>query len=341
MSALGVVPNEATVTAVARLAAAKGDEMCIRDRYQTGSNSVADHSLTTTALDYGFRAFRHMSALGVVPNEATVTAVARLAAAKGDEMCIRDRYQTGSNSVADHSLTTTALDYGFRAFRHMSALGVVPNEATVTAVARLAAAKGDEMCIRDRYQTGSNSVADHSLTTTALDYGFRAFRHMSALGVVPNEATVTAVARLAAAKGDEMCIRDRYQTGSNSVADHSLTTTALDYGFRAFRHMSALGVVPNEATVTAVARLAAAKGDEMCIRDRYQTGSNSVADHSLTTTALDYGFRAFRHMSALGVVPNEATVTAVARLAAAKGDEMCIRDSPEAANLRSRVVLFL
>ncbi|WVZ01451.1 hypothetical protein V8G54_027520 [Vigna mungo] len=49
--------------------------------------------------------------------------------------------------------------------------------------------------------------------------------------------------------------------------------------------------------------------------------SNSVADQSLKTTALDYGFRAFRHMSVLGVVPNEASVTAVARLAAAKVGE--------------------
>nr|KYP38275.1 hypothetical protein KK1_040490 [Cajanus cajan] len=48
--------------------------------------------------------------------------------------------------------------------------------------------------------------------------------------------------------------------------------------------------------------------------------SNSVADAALRPTALDFGFRAFRHMSSLGVAPNEATVTAVARLAAASGD---------------------
>ncbi|BAT93319.1 hypothetical protein VIGAN_07226400, partial [Vigna angularis var. angularis] len=36
--------------------------------------------------------------------------------------------------------------------------------------------------------------------------------------------------------------------------------------------------------------------------------SNSVADDLRKTTTLDYGFRAFRHMSSLGIVPNEASV---------------------------------
>ncbi|XP_027342432.1 proteinaceous RNase P 2 isoform X2 [Abrus precatorius] len=48
--------------------------------------------------------------------------------------------------------------------------------------------------------------------------------------------------------------------------------------------------------------------------------SNSVTDPSLKSFALDYGFRVFHHMSTLGIVPNEASITAVARLAAAKGD---------------------
>ncbi|KAK7272213.1 hypothetical protein RJT34_28683 [Clitoria ternatea] len=48
--------------------------------------------------------------------------------------------------------------------------------------------------------------------------------------------------------------------------------------------------------------------------------SNSVTDPSLKPSALDYGFRAFHHMSSLAILPNEATLTSVARLAAAKGD---------------------
>ncbi|PRQ32222.1 putative ribonuclease P [Rosa chinensis] len=48
--------------------------------------------------------------------------------------------------------------------------------------------------------------------------------------------------------------------------------------------------------------------------------SNSVTDPSLKQLALEYGFRVFDHMSSIEVLPNEATITAVARLAAAKGD---------------------
>ncbi|PQQ04694.1 proteinaceous RNase P 2 [Prunus yedoensis var. nudiflora] len=48
--------------------------------------------------------------------------------------------------------------------------------------------------------------------------------------------------------------------------------------------------------------------------------SNSVSDPSLKQLALDNGFRVFDQMLSIGTLPNEATITAVARLAAAKGD---------------------
>uniref|UniRef100_A0A803Q025 ribonuclease P n=1 Tax=Cannabis sativa TaxID=3483 RepID=A0A803Q025_CANSA len=48
--------------------------------------------------------------------------------------------------------------------------------------------------------------------------------------------------------------------------------------------------------------------------------SNSVTDPSLKALALENGFHIFDQMSSIGIVPNEATLTAVARLAAAKGD---------------------
>lgn len=48
--------------------------------------------------------------------------------------------------------------------------------------------------------------------------------------------------------------------------------------------------------------------------------SNSVSDPSLKQLALDNGFRVFDQMLSVGTLPNEATITAVARLAAAKGD---------------------
>ena len=48
--------------------------------------------------------------------------------------------------------------------------------------------------------------------------------------------------------------------------------------------------------------------------------SNSVTDPLLKTLALSYGFRIYDHMLSLNIKPNEASITAVARLAAAKGD---------------------
>lgn len=48
--------------------------------------------------------------------------------------------------------------------------------------------------------------------------------------------------------------------------------------------------------------------------------SNTVTDPSLKTLALDHGFCIFDHMLSNNVHPNEASITAVARLAAAKGD---------------------
>ncbi|XP_057950141.1 proteinaceous RNase P 2 isoform X2 [Malania oleifera] len=48
--------------------------------------------------------------------------------------------------------------------------------------------------------------------------------------------------------------------------------------------------------------------------------STSVTDASSKDLAFEYGFRIFDHMLSSKIDPNEATITAVARLAAAKGD---------------------
>lgn len=48
--------------------------------------------------------------------------------------------------------------------------------------------------------------------------------------------------------------------------------------------------------------------------------STAISDPSLKESAASFGFRVFNHLQSLGVAPNEATITAVARLAAAKGD---------------------
>ncbi|PSR86501.1 Proteinaceous RNase [Actinidia chinensis var. chinensis] len=48
--------------------------------------------------------------------------------------------------------------------------------------------------------------------------------------------------------------------------------------------------------------------------------SETLSDHSAKISAYEFGFRVFDHMLASGIKPTEATVTAVARLSAAKGD---------------------
>ncbi|XP_055829631.1 proteinaceous RNase P 2 [Solanum dulcamara] len=48
--------------------------------------------------------------------------------------------------------------------------------------------------------------------------------------------------------------------------------------------------------------------------------SNSVSDPSTKNAAIEFGFRIFEHMGSCKITPNEATVTAVARLAAATDD---------------------
>lgn len=48
--------------------------------------------------------------------------------------------------------------------------------------------------------------------------------------------------------------------------------------------------------------------------------SNFAVDSSTRDTAIDYGFRVFNQMMSSNVVPNEASVTAIVRLASAKND---------------------
>ncbi|RDX61884.1 Proteinaceous RNase P 3, partial [Mucuna pruriens] len=117
---------------------------------------------------------------------------------------------------------------------------------------------------------------------------------------------------------------------SNSVADPSLKHTALDYGFRAFRHMSALGVVPNEASVTAVARLAAAKGDADHAFELVKTMARYSASPRLRTydpalfcfcEALDAdkAYEVEEHMNGAGVSLEEAEFAALLKVSARSG----------------------
>ncbi|RZB83834.1 Proteinaceous RNase P 3 isoform D [Glycine soja] len=111
---------------------------------------------------------------------------------------------------------------------------------------------------------------------------------------------------------------------SNSVADPSLKPTALDYGFRAFRHMSALAVLPNEATVTAVARLAAAKGDAdyafELVKSMGKNYNNALPRLRTYDPALfcfcemldaDKAYEVEEHMNGVGVSLEEAELAAL------------------------------
>ncbi|ESW22083.1 hypothetical protein PHAVU_005G125600 [Phaseolus vulgaris] len=118
---------------------------------------------------------------------------------------------------------------------------------------------------------------------------------------------------------------------SNSVADQSLKSTALDYGFRAFRHMSALGVVPNEASVTAVARLAAAKGDADYAFElvkgigQYNNASPRLRTYDPALFCFcemldaDKAYEVEEHMNGVGVSLEEAELAALLKVSARSG----------------------
>ncbi|CAJ1956114.1 unnamed protein product [Sphenostylis stenocarpa] len=118
---------------------------------------------------------------------------------------------------------------------------------------------------------------------------------------------------------------------SNSVADLSLKSTALDYGFRAFRQMSALGVVPNEASVTAVARLAVAKGDAEYAFElvkgmgRYNNASPRLRTYDPALFCFcemldaDKAYEVEEHMNGVGVSLEEAELAALLKVSAQSG----------------------
>ncbi|KAK7324870.1 hypothetical protein VNO77_28768 [Canavalia gladiata] len=117
---------------------------------------------------------------------------------------------------------------------------------------------------------------------------------------------------------------------SNSVTDPSLKDSALDYGFRAFHHMSTLGIVPNEASVTAVARLYAAKGDADHAFELVKSMGKYNASPRLRTydPALfcfcelldaDKAYEVEEHMNNAGVSLEEAELAALLKVSAQNG----------------------
>ncbi|KAI4334260.1 hypothetical protein L6164_018971 [Bauhinia variegata] len=119
---------------------------------------------------------------------------------------------------------------------------------------------------------------------------------------------------------------------SNSVADPSLKELVLDYGFRAFDHMSSIGISPNEASVTAIARIAAAKGDgEYAFELVKNIGKYKVVPRLRTYDPALFCFcehldaeKAYEveeHVNAVGVSLEEEQLAALLKVSAEKGRE--------------------
>ncbi|KAI3420531.1 Ribonuclease P [Psidium guajava] len=119
---------------------------------------------------------------------------------------------------------------------------------------------------------------------------------------------------------------------SNSVADPSLKGSALDYGFRIYEHMESCQIAPNEATITAVARLAAASGDgDYAFGLVRKMGERGIAPRLRTydpalycfcgTLEADRAYEVEEHMQRVGLSLEEPELSALLRVSAETGRE--------------------
>ena len=115
-----------------------------------------------------------------------------------------------------------------------------------------------------------------------------------------------------------------------SIDEPSSKALALDYGFRIFDHMVNSGVTPNEATITAVARLAAAKSDGDLAFELVRTmGKYELSPRLRTYGPALYWFCANlegekawaveEHMVSMGVHPEEPELAALLKVSAEMG----------------------
>ncbi|CAA7048571.1 unnamed protein product [Microthlaspi erraticum] len=121
---------------------------------------------------------------------------------------------------------------------------------------------------------------------------------------------------------------------SASISDPSLQTLAIDRGFQIFDRMVSSGVSPNEASVTSVARLAAAKGDGdyafKVVKDIVAVGGVSVPRLRTYSPALlcfcerldaEKSYEVEEHMDASGIVLEEVEISALLKVSVATGRE--------------------
>ncbi|VVB12147.1 unnamed protein product [Arabis nemorensis] len=121
---------------------------------------------------------------------------------------------------------------------------------------------------------------------------------------------------------------------SASISDPSLQTLAIDRGFQIFNRMVSSGITPNESSVTAVARLAAAKGDGdyafKLVKDFVVVGGVSVPRLRTYGPALlcfcdkleaEKAYEVEEHMDASGIALEEAEISALLKVSVATGRE--------------------
>ncbi|XP_010031499.2 proteinaceous RNase P 2 isoform X2 [Eucalyptus grandis] len=119
---------------------------------------------------------------------------------------------------------------------------------------------------------------------------------------------------------------------SNAVAEASLKESALDHGFRIHAHMESCGVAPSEATVTAVARLAAARGDgDYAFGLVRKMGERGIAPRLRTydpalycfcgALEADKAYEVEEHMRSAGLSLEEPELSALLRVSAETGRE--------------------
>ncbi|ESQ50867.1 hypothetical protein EUTSA_v10022627mg [Eutrema salsugineum] len=121
---------------------------------------------------------------------------------------------------------------------------------------------------------------------------------------------------------------------SASISDPSLQSLAIDRGYQIFDRMVSSGISPNEASVTSVARLAAAKGDGdyafKIVKDFVSAGGTSIPRLRTYAPALlcfcekleaEKGYEVEEHMDAAGIELEEAEISALLKVSCATSRE--------------------
>ncbi|KAA0041248.1 proteinaceous RNase P 2-like [Cucumis melo var. makuwa] len=122
---------------------------------------------------------------------------------------------------------------------------------------------------------------------------------------------------------------------STAISDPSLKESAVSFGFRVYNLLQSIGVIPNEATVTAVARLAAAKRDGDSAFELVKTiGKYKVTPRLRTydpalfcfceSLEVDKAYEVEQHMSSAGVELEEPQISVLLKVSSdtGKGDKV-------------------